>query len=102
MIMDQDRPRPPAARWMQPNPRPFWGTKLFLLNMIVCSLLVMVAAIWVFGVEPARKARERAEIQKATTAKSYAPRAADSKEPKEVRFDGMLDRVTDDADPELR
>ena len=96
--MDQERPRPPAARWMQPNPRPsFWGTRLFLLNLIVCSLIVMIAAGWVFWIEPARRARDRAERQQALSAKKYVPSGS-----KEVRFDGMLDRVEDDVDHDKR
>jgi hypothetical protein len=95
--MDQERPRPPAARWMQPNPRPFWGSKLFLLNLIACSLIVMIAAGWIYFVEPARRARDRAERLQGLAAKKYVPSTT-----KEVRFDGMLDRVEDDVDHEKR
>jgi len=82
---------------MQPNPRPSWGSRLFLLNLIACSLIIIVAAGWVYWVEPANRARDRAERQKALAAKKYVPAAT-----KEVRFDGMLDRVEDDVDHDKR
>jgi len=102
MYMDQERPRPPAARWLQPNPVPFWGTRIFRWNLILCSLLLSIAAIWMLVIDPKMAEKARAEDLKNAAAMKYTPRDPASKEPREVRFDGMLDKVGDDVSPDVR
>src|SRR5687768_10664913 len=101
MYMEQDR-RPPAARWLQPNPVPFWGSRLFRWNLIFLSILVLGGAVWMLMIEPKLRAEERAESLKAHAALKYVPRDPASKEPRPIRFDGMLDHVKDDMDPQVR
>jgi hypothetical protein len=100
MIMDQDHRRPPAARWLQPNPAPFWASRLFRWNLVLCSLIISIVAVWFLVLEPKRVAKEREEERKAFGAEKYAPR--DPNAAREVRFDGMLDKVADDLPPEVR
>lgn len=97
--MEQDR-RPPAARWLQPNPVPFWASKLFIWNLVLLCLIVSVIAAWLLIIEPNRVAKAREASRKEFGAKKYEPR--DPKAPRAVRFEGMLDKVVDDVDPELR
>lgn len=99
--MDQER-RPPASRWLQPNPVPFWGTRIFRWNLLFLSLIVSVCAVWMLLVEPRMNAKAREESLKNFAAKKFTPRDPASKEPREVRFDGMLDKAKDDVPPEVR
>ncbi len=71
--MDQDHRRPPAARWLQPNPVPFWGSRLFRWNLVLCSIIVSIVAVWFLVIEPKRAAKEREEERKAFGAAKYAP-----------------------------
>ncbi|HKS16721.1 MAG TPA: hypothetical protein VJU16_05375 [Planctomycetota bacterium] len=100
--MDQERRRPSAARWLQPNPVPFWATRLFRWNLVLCSLILCVVAGWFLVVEPKMTAKEREADRKAFGAEKYTPRDPSTAAPKEVRFDGMLDKVGDDVTPEVR
>ena len=102
MYMDQQRPRPPAARWLQPDPVPFWATKIFRWNLVLCSLIIAVAAVWLLVFEPKAIEEARLEARKASAALKFTPRDPASKEPREVRFDGMLDKVADDLEPDVR
>src|SRR5262245_56365817 len=99
MFMEQDR-RPPAARWLQPNPVPFWASRLFFWNLVFLSLIVSVIAVWLLVVEPRMAAKDREASLKESATKKYEPR--DPKAPRDVRFERMLDKVVDDVDPELR
>jgi hypothetical protein len=100
--MDQGHRRPPAARWLQPNPVPFWGSRLFRWNLILCSLILSIAAVWLLVMEPKANARAREESLKANAALKFTPRDPASKEPRAVRFDGMLDKAKDDVSPDVR
>jgi len=102
MYMDQERRRPSAARWLQPNPVPFWGTRLFRWNLALVSLMLCVVAGWFLVVEPQIAAKEREAERKAFGAMKYTPRDPSSAAPREVRFDGMLDKVADDVPPDVR
>jgi len=102
MYMDQEHRRPPAARWLQPNPVPLWGSRLFRWNLILCSLILSIAAVWLLVVEPKASAKAREESLKANAALKFTPRDPASKEPPEVRFDGMLDKTKDDVAPDVR
>ncbi|HEU4338863.1 MAG TPA: hypothetical protein VFS19_02245, partial [Planctomycetota bacterium] len=98
--MEQDHRRPPAARWLQPNPLPIWGSRLFRWNLILCSLVLALAAAWLLLIEPKAAADARAKSLKEHGAAMYAPR--DPSAPPEVRFDGMLDKTKDDVLPDVR
>ncbi len=100
--MDQERPRPPAARWLQPNPVPFWATRIFRWNLILCSLILSVAAFYLLAIEPKLVNDAREESRKANAARKYESPAAGSTEAREVRFDAMLDKAPDDVDPDVR
>jgi hypothetical protein len=102
MHMEQDRSGPPAARWLQPNPVPFWGSRIFRWNLIACSVLLLGAAVWMLVVEPKLNAEAREEAFKAYAAQKYVPRDPASTEPRPIRYDGMLDKVKDDQDPDQR
>jgi hypothetical protein len=99
--MDQER-RPPASRWLRPDPVPFWGTRIFRWNLLFLSLIVSVCAVWMLLVEPRMNDKAREESLKNFAAKKFTPRDPSSKEPREVRFEGMLDKVKDDVPPEVR
>ena len=98
--MDQEHRRPPAARWLQPNPVPLWGSRLFRWNLILCSLVVAIAAFWLLVMEPKEAADARAKSLKEHAAAKVAPR--DPSAPREVRFDGMLEKTKDDVMPDVR
>ena len=102
MHMEQDHRRPSPARWLQPNPVPVWGSRLFRWNLILCSLILSIAAVWLLVIEPKATAKAREESLKSNAALKFTPRDPGSKEPREVRFDGMLDKTKDDVAPEVR
>ena len=65
MYMDQEHRRPSPARWLQPNPVPFWGSRLFRWNLVLCSLILCIVAGWFLLVEPQIAAKERGAERKA-------------------------------------
>jgi hypothetical protein len=100
--MDQERRRPSAARWLQPNPVPFWASRLFRWNLVLLAVVTSIIGGWMIIVEPQLTAKEREADRKAFGAMKYTPRDPSSAAPKEVRFDGMLDKVSDDVPPDVR
>ena len=99
--MDQER-RPPPARWMQPNPAPIWASRIFRWNLVFLAVVVAGAAVWMLVIEPKMTNAELEKNRAEFAAKKYVPRNPASTGPREVRYDGMLDKVKDDVDPELR
>jgi len=100
--MERERFGSPAARWLQPNPVPFWATRIFRWNLALCALALTGAAVYGIVIEPRLNAEARAAAEAATAAAKYVPRDPASTAPKEVRFDGLLDATKDDVGPELR
>ena len=95
--MERERYGRPAARWLQPDPVPFWATRIFRWNLALCALALTGAAFYGLVIEPGRIAEASKEAERATAAAKYAPRDPASTAPKEVRFDGLLDATKDDG-----
>jgi hypothetical protein len=102
LSMERERFGSPAARWLQPDPVPFWATRIFRWNLVLCALALSGAAFYGIVIEPGLNAEARKKAEAATAAARYVPRDPASTAPKEVRFDGLLDATKDDLDPEVR
>lgn len=100
--MDPGSHRPSAVRWMQPSPMPFWASRLFRWNLVLLSVMLLVVAGYLLVIEPGLTEKARREDAEARASLRYVPRDPASTEPRPVRFDGMLDKVKDDAAPEVR
>jgi hypothetical protein len=78
---------------------PFWATRVFRWNLILCALMLSAAAIWMLFIAPWEAEKERVELERAHAAMRFVPR--DPSAPREVRFDGKLERAVDNAPLEL-
>jgi hypothetical protein len=87
---------------MQPNPAPFWASRLFRWNLVFLAVVVAAAAFWMLVLEPKMSNAELEKMKAEYAAKKYVPRDPAAPGPREVRFDGMLDRVKDDVDPDVK
>lgn len=82
-------------RSLRPDPVPFWASRIFRWNLILCALMLTAAAIWMLFVAPMEAAKEKAELERAHDAIRWVP--PDPSAPPQVRFDGQLQGVADNV-----
>ena len=85
----------PGFGSLRPDPVPFWASRIFRWNLILCALMLTAAAVWMLFVAPMEAAKERAELERAHAAMRWVP--PDPSAPPLVRFDGILNRLVDDV-----
>ena len=93
--MYQERTPRTGFSGLQPNPVPFWGSRVFRWNLILCALMLTAAAVWMLFIAPWETAKEKEALESANAAMRWAP--PDPSAPPQVRFDGQLQGVADNV-----